>query len=314
MNQIGSIAVIGAGAVGLYYGGRLAKAGHEVHFFTRGDAAALRERGLHVRSHHGDFQIQASEIHAYDRIDAMPRTDWIVSTLKATAKPHYRELIAPLLRDGTPIVALQNGIGNEEELAKHFGTERILGAIAYVCIHRTAPGQIHHSAQGDLKIGEFGRPVSARATALTDALKLANVPAAAVDDLRYFRWHKQIWNIAFNGLGAALDLDCAQLIATPEGRDLLATVMREVIRAAGAVGVQFEASMVDFQINRTHALGAYKTSMHLDRLAGRAMEIEAIVGEPIRQAAAAGVTDLPALAAVYQSLNAIDAANRAGCA
>jgi 2-dehydropantoate 2-reductase len=308
--SLGSIAIVGAGAIGLYYGGRLAQAWHEVHFFTRSDAAALRQRGLRVKSHHGDFQIPPEAVHAHDRIDTIPKADWVISSLKATARPHYRELIAPLLKESTPIVALQNGIGNEEELARHFGPERVLGAIAYVCIHRTAPGVIHHSAQGDLKVGEFGRAPSTRAHTLVQSMRAAHIEAAIVEDLRWFRWHKQVWNIAFNGLGAARDLDCRQLLESAAGRSEVRRVMEEVVRAAAAVGVLFDPALVDFQIDRTAGLGAYKTSMHLDRLAGRPMEVDAILGEPIRQARAAGVTDLPALAALHAELLALDASNR----
>jgi 2-dehydropantoate 2-reductase len=306
VKQIGSIAVIGAGAVGLYYGGRLAHAGHEVHFYTRSDGAALRVRGLSARSHHGDFCIPADSIHAYDELDKMPKVDWVISALKSTARTHYRELIAPLVGARTQVVALQNGLGNEEELARHFGAENVLGAIAYVCIHRTASGVIHHSAQGDLKVGEFGRPVSDRVRLLVDAMREAKILATAVEDLRYHRWHKQVWNIAFNGLGAARDLDCAQLLASEPNRQLVRAVMEDVVRAAAAVGVRFDDGLVDFQISRTAGLGSYKTSMHLDRLAGRPMEIEAILGEPIRQAEAAGVTDLPALKGLYAELREIN--------
>jgi 2-dehydropantoate 2-reductase len=305
VKQLGSIAILGAGAVGLYYGGRLAQAGHEVHFHTRSDAGVLRANGLRARSHHGDFAIPPSSIRAYEDPRKMPKVDWVISTLKSTARAHYHDLIKPLVHEQTRIVALQNGLGNEEELAKHFGSERILGAIAYVCIHRTSPGTVDHSAQGDLKVGEFDRPLSERLRQLVDAMREAKIEASAVDDLKHHRWHKQVWNVAFNGLGAARDQDCAQLLSSEAGRQSVRAVMRDVVRAAASVGVRFEESLIDYQITRTAGVGAYKTSMHLDRLAGRAMEIEAIVGEPIRQAEAAGVTDLPALKALYAELNAL---------
>lgn len=305
VKQLGSIAILGAGAVGLYYGGRLAEVGHDVHFFTRSDAVSLQKHGLRARSHHGDFSIPADAVHAYDDLAKMPKVDWVISTLKSTARQHYRDLVEPLAREGTRIVALQNGLGNEEMLARHFGPENVIGAIAYVCIHRTAPGVVNHTAEGDLKVGEFGRPVSDRVEALVDAMREAKIPATAIDDLKYQRWHKQVWNIAFNGLGAARNMDCAQLLSTAEGRSTVRAVMEDVVRAAAAVGVKFKDGLVDFQINRTAGIGAYKTSMHLDRLAGRAMEVEAIIGEPIRQAEAAGVTDLPALRALYAELSAL---------
>lgn len=308
MKDIGTIAIIGAGAVGLYYGGRLAEAGHSVHFHTRSDAEALKANGLQAKSYQGDFRVAAENVHAYADPKSMPKVDWVISTLKSTARERYRELIEPVLRSDTKIVALQNGLGNEEELARHFGAEKVIGAIAYVCIHRTGPGVIHHSAQGDVKVGEFGRPISDRVRTLVEQMRDAKIMASAIDDLKYHRWHKQVWNVAFNGLGAARDQDCAQLLASEKGRASVREVMRDVIRAAGVNGVSFDDGLIDFQIKRTAGVGAYKTSMHLDRLAGRAMEIEAIIGEPIRQAQAKGLEDLPALKSLYAELRQLSEA------
>lgn len=306
MEQLGSIAIVGAGAVGLYYGGRLAAAGHDVHFLSRSDATVLRANGLRVASVHGDFSID--RVNVYADVGAMPRVDWVISTLKATARPSYRALIGPLLKEATPIVALQNGLGNEEELASHFGGQRVLGGIAYVCIHRDVAGVVAHTAQGELKLGEFGRPITPRLTALVETMRSAGIDAHAVDDLRRHRWDKLVWNVPFNGLGAALDLDCAQLMASDAGVAMVRQVVAEVLRAAAAVGLTFDPARVEFTIQRTHTLGAYRTSMQLDRQAGRAMEIDAILGEPIRQAEAAGEFDLPTLRTLRSMLLAIDGA------
>lgn len=304
--MLGSIAIVGAGAVGLYYGGRLAQAGHEVHFLSRTDAAALRAGGLRAASVHGDFALP--DVRAYADAREMPRVDWVISTLKATARPSYRELIGPLLKEETAIVALQNGLGNEEELSTHFGAQRVLGAIAYVCIHRVGPNDVRHTAQGELKIGEHGRPTSPRLVALVEAMRAAKIDAKAVDDLRWHRWDKLVWNIPFNGLGAALDLNCAQLMRSESGIAAVRAVIDDVLKAAAAVGVTFDPKRVNFMVERTHGLGAYETSMQLDRRAGRAMEIDAILGEPIRQAEAAGVADLPTLRALRTMLLAVDGA------
>ena len=311
MKRTDSIAIVGAGAVGLYYGGRLAAAGHDVHFFTRSDAFAIHANGIRVESVHGDLTLAAGEVHAYDDVARMPRVDVVISTLKATARPNYRELIAPLLHDDTAIVALQNGLGNEEALATHFGASRVLGAIAYVCIHRVAAGHVRHTAQGELKIGEFGRPISARLTAMVDAMHHAKIDAHAVDDLRHHRWDKLVWNIPFNGLGAAIDLDCAQLMASDEHVARVRTIVDDVLRAASAVGVTIDRDRVAFTIGRTRTLGAYQTSMQLDRRAGRPMEIDAIVGEVIRQGEAAGSGPLKMLRELRAMLLAVDA-GRAG--
>ena len=306
MKPSDSIAIVGAGAVGLYYGGRLARAGHDVHFFTRSDAATIARDGIRVESIHGDFAIGAGSVRAYDDVSQMPRVDWVISTLKATARDAYRDLIGPLLKDETPIVALQNGLGNEDALATHFGGDRVLGSIAYVCIHRVAPGHVRHTAQGELKVGEHGGPASPRLVALVDAMRRAGIDAHAVDDLRWHRWDKLVWNVPFNGLGAALDLDCAKLLASEAGVKLVRQVIDDVLRAAEAVGVRVDPARVKFMVDRTHGLGAYRTSMQLDRRAGREMEIDAIVGEVIRQGEAAGSGRLTTLRMLEAMLRAID--------
>jgi 2-dehydropantoate 2-reductase len=310
VNANDSIAIVGAGAVGLYYGGRLARAGHAVHFLSRSDADAIRDNGIRAQSIHGDFTLAGSEVHVHDDVATMPKVDWVISTLKATARPSYRGLIGPLLKDETPIVALQNGLGNEEELAAHFGPDRVLGAIAYVCIHRVAPGMVTHTAQGELKVGEYGRPISERLAWLVERMRSAKIEAVAVDDLRWHRWDKLVWNVPFNGLGAALDLDCAQLMASDAGLAAVRAIIDDVLRAAAAVGVTFDPKRVAFMVDRTRGLGAYQTSMQLDRRAGRAMEIDAIVGEVIRQGEAAGCGPLTTLRTLEAMLRAVDGAPR----
>lgn len=281
------IAVVGAGAVGAYYGARLAQHGADVHFYTRSDAAAIREHGLRVQSFAGDFDLKPVQV--YDDTAKMPPARLIIVALKATARRDYVRLVRPIVRDDSIIVCLQNGLGNEEIFADAFGADRVLGAIAYTCINRIGPGQITHTAHGKLRIGEFASRRTTRAQQLADLWRSAQVPADAVEDLRRFRWHKLVWNIPFNGWGAALDLHTAALLAMPTGIQLVRDTMQEVIDAAAALGMTFEPNIIDDQIAKTLEMAAYHSSMQLDRQHRRPMEIDAIFGEPIRQAEAAGV-------------------------
>ena len=149
-----TIVILGTGALGAYYGGRLAQHGHDVHFHTRSDAAAIRARGLIVESVRGDFAIAADRVRVYDDVAAMPKADLVIVTLKCTARPHYRELLEPLVHDRTRVLCLQNGLGNEEAFAEIVGRERVMGGIAFVCINRVAPGHARHSSHGQIKLGE----------------------------------------------------------------------------------------------------------------------------------------------------------------
>jgi 2-dehydropantoate 2-reductase len=263
---------------------------------------------LIVDSVRGDFTIAADRVQVYEDVATMPRADLVIVTLKATAKPHYRALIEPLLHEGTRVLCLQNGLGNEEAFAEIVGRQRVMGGIAFVCINRVAPGHARHSSHGQIKLGEFAGPMTADTRQVVELFASSNIEAAGVDDLRKIRWEKLIWNIPFNGYGAALDLHTAALLRSEAGTTLVRETMHEVIRAGQSVGVDLREDMVERLITTTHDAGDYRTSMHLDRLAGRAMEVDAILAEPIRQAAATGCTDLPRMTALRDVLRAVDGA------
>jgi 2-dehydropantoate 2-reductase len=307
------IAVVGTGAVGAYYGGRLAQHGHDVHFLLRGDYAAVRERGWTVRSHAGDFAIAPAAVHAYDDPARMPKADLVLVTLKTTANAQFERLIGPLVKEGTAILTLQNGLGNEEELARLFGAERVMGGTAFVCINRVGPGVVHHIADGLISIGEFGRPAGERVRGLFEMFNASGIPCRVLEDLRYGRWEKLVWNVPFNGLSAVMNQTTDVLIGTPEGEALVRSIMAEVIEAARGVGAGLPSSLADAKIEQTRRMGAYKTSTHLDVLEGRAMEVEAIFGCPVRAAREAGVAT-PRLEMLYRQVRLRDenrAVNRA---
>jgi 2-dehydropantoate 2-reductase len=283
VTPLNSIAIVGAGALGGYYGGRLARHGFDVHMLLRSDYQDVRERGLRVRSVSGDFSLAPDQLHVYNDAAAMPKVDLVIVTLKSTENAQFKRLITPLLHENTAILTLQNGLGNEDDLARVFGIERVLGGIAFVCINRTAPGELHHTEVGFIRLGEFAGDAgrSARAERIVEMFNASNVKAYVIDGpVRGARWAKLVWNIPFNGLGALLDATTDQLLATEDGTQLVRAVMNEVIAAAAADGIDLPADMPDKQIAATRGMGAYRTSTQIDRQAGRAMEVEAIVSRP----------------------------------
>ena len=303
-----TIAVIGAGAVGAYYGGRLAQHGHDVHFLLRSDYAAVRKYGWTVRSCHGDFELAPDAARAYNDPSEMPKADLVIVTLKTTSNDQYQPLISPLIKDNTAFLTLQNGLGNEARLAELFGQRRVMGGMAFVCINRIEPAVIHHIAEGQVTLGEWGRPAGARVKGVAAMFEAAKVPTRVVDDLAYGRWEQLIWNIPFNGLSATLDQTTDLLLATPEGEELVRSLMREVIAAARAAdNVTLPESLIQAKIDQTRGMGPYKTSSHLDMQAGRPMEVEAIFGYPLRRAQEAGA-QTPLLWGLYRLLKLRDAA------
>jgi 2-dehydropantoate 2-reductase len=302
-----SIAIVGAGAVGGYYGARLAQHGAGVHFLLRSDYDAVKQHGWTIRSCDGDFFLPPQGLHVYNDSRAMPRVDLVIVTLKATANDQYERLIAPLLGETTAILTLQNGLGNEEQLAELFSAPRILGGLAFTCINRVAPGEIHHMDHGLIRLGEINGGPSARAGHICDLFNAAGIRCQVLDSLAYGRWEKLVWNIPFNGLGAAMDQSTDRLIATEEGVELVRSIMLEVIAAANAVGVPLERQLATLKIEHTRSMGAYRSSMQVDRQARRPLETEAILGRPLRLARAAGLS-VPRLEMLYRMVTLADPA------
>jgi 2-dehydropantoate 2-reductase len=146
-----TIAIIGAGAVGLYYGGRLAAAGLPVHFLLRSDYEAISTGGLRVRSCDGDFHLPPAAFGAHRSVDTMPAADVVLVALKSTSNHLYESLLRPVVKSDTAIVTLQNGLGNEDSLAALFGARRVFGGIAFTCINREPGPDARAVAEADLE-------------------------------------------------------------------------------------------------------------------------------------------------------------------
>lgn len=285
-----SIAIIGSGALGLYYGAMLQHAGEEVHFLMRRDLAAVKKGGLSITSANGDFHLD--KVNGYASSTDMPTVDTVIIGLKTFDNHDMEPLIRPLLHETTAILTLQNGLGNEEQLATLFGVKRILGGVAFLCSNRGEPGTVHHLGQGKIRLGEFSEGLSSRACALEERFKRSGVPCEAVADLKKARWEKLVWNIPFNGLCALTQCTTDQLLNHPPSRELIKTLMDEVILAANAQGLSTPIAN-DFAtqlIHLTEGMGNYQPSMMIDRQQLRALELASIYATPLQHAAQQGVS------------------------
>ncbi len=279
------IAVIGAGALGLYYGALLQKAGHDVRFLLRRDFDAVAQRGLTVTSPRGDFHLE--RVQGFREPAAMGPVDLVLVGLKAFANHRLVELVAPLMQRETAVLTLQNGLGNEELLARAFGAERVMGGIAFLCSNRGAPGVVHHLDQGRVRLGEFRAGSSRRAEDLAALFRRADIPCEAVADLRKARWEKLVWNIPFNGLCALTGQTTDRLLAHPATRLQVHAMMQEVIAAGNAQNLTspIDGSFAEKMIAITEGMGSYRPSMMIDRREKRPLELEAIYAIPLRQGA-----------------------------
>jgi 2-dehydropantoate 2-reductase len=302
MKTGGRIAIIGAGAVGCYYGGRLAEHGQDVHFLMRSDYETVTRDGLRLISPLGDAHLK---VQAHRSTQDIGPCDLVIIALKATSNTALLELIPPLLHEKTLLLTLQNGLGNEDFLATHFGTQRVLGGLCFVCINRTAPGQIHHIAQGRINLGEHGGAPRARTEALAEMLRQSQIDCQVEKSLLAARWKKLVWNIPFNGLSiAAGGKDTAAILADPELEKCVRELMTEIITTARELGHSIRFELIHDMIERTRTMTQYRPSSLIDFEEGREVEIESIWGEPLRQAKAAGLA-MPRLSELYQQLKAL---------
>jgi 2-dehydropantoate 2-reductase len=285
------IAVIGAGAVGLYYGAKLQRAGHDVRFLLRRDYDAITAAGLTVTSPAGDFHLE--RVRGFRNSAEMGDVDLVLVALKTVANTHLVDLVRPLMQGDAAVLTVQNGLGNEELLAEAFGAERVLGGVALIGANRGEPGVVHHLAYGAIRFGEFGGGLSGRAERLAAVFNAAGVNCRAVVDLLKIRWEKLVWNIPFNGLCALTGRTPGELLDHPPTRRLIEAIMAEVITAANAQGLSEPIppeSYIEEAIARTEKnTGDFHPSMMIDRLEGRPLELEAIYEIPIQRAAKRGV-------------------------
>lgn len=284
------IAIIGAGAIGLYYGAMLQRAGHEVLFLLRRDYEAITSNGLTVFSYNGDFHL--NNVRGFRETNSMGTVDLVLVCLKTFDNRYMVDLVRPLFSDNTAVLTLQNGLGNEEILAKALGAERVMGGVAQIGCNRGIPGTVHHLAQGAIRIGEFNGGLSDRLKKIAAMFNAAGVKSGAEAEIRHIRWEKLVWNIPFNGLCALTGATPGELLANPFTRRMVASLMTEVIEGAAAQGLQITPDTnqyIDEVLTRTAKAGDYRPSMMIDRLEGRPLELEAIYEIPLRDAKSKGV-------------------------
>jgi len=298
-----SIAIVGSGALGSYYGARLALAGNDVRFLMRGELATVRERGLTLREKDGTRHL--GNVAAFATTGEIGLVDLVFITLKTTANAELARLLPPLLRPTTLVVTLQNGLGNEEHIASIVGADRVLGGLCFIAVTRSTPGELTgFHTPGSLTLGEFNRPPVARTRAVAALLKSAGVNCTAVESLLEARWRKLIWNIPFNGLAVVHNRTTDQVCADPQLSAEARVLMREVQQAAAAFGFAIPDEFLREQYDVTPPMGPYQPSSLVDFRAGREVELDAIWGEPLRRARAAGVAT-PHLEKLFADLSRV---------
>jgi 2-dehydropantoate 2-reductase len=295
------IAVYGAGGVGGYFGGRLARAGAEVHLIARGaHLHALREHGLRVRSVKGDFQVQAQ---ATDDPADVGWCDFVLFCVKTFDTDAAAARLRPLVGEGTAVVSLQNGVENVEKLARVVGEDHVMGGAAFIFAGIAEPGVIVHSG-GPTRItfGELDGRASERAQRLLVWCEQAGFEAELSASIKVVLWAKLAFICAQAGLTAAVRLPIGEIRTVDASWAAFRRLVAEVCAVAEADGSPVPQAAQDSALALAQAIeqGSF-SSLHDDLVAGRCMELEALHGFVVRRAAQHGLT-VPMSEAVYAIL------------
>ena len=295
--------VIGTGAIGGYYGARLAQSGQEVHFLLHRDYEYVCANGLQIDSCNGSFHLDNP--HVYQSTADMPPCDVVLVCLKSINNHLLRQLLPPLLQPSTLVVLIQNGIGVEADVQAMFPDVQLAAGLAFICSAKTEPGRVSHQCYGQINLGNYSCRDEALVQRVVDDFNAAGVKAGLVE-YHEARWKKAVWNMPFNGMTVALHTQTDHLLQHPATRQLIREQMMEVIGAAQHLGVKhLDESFADLMLKMTDEMTPYSPSMRLDYNFHRPMEITYIYARPIEIAKNAGFP-MPKLEMLMQELEFLD--------
>lgn len=279
------IAILGAGALGCYYGARLVEAGEDVTFILRSAYEPVREHGLKINSVHGDIYLPQPHI-ARTPEECGP-VDLVIVCWKSTCNDKLPAALPPLLHAGTRVLTFQNGMGNAEAVSAIVPAERVLIGLCFVCAMMDTPGIVNHLEGGDI---QFAPAVAsdaglAQAEELVELFTRAHIPSTAFRDAERILWCKLSWNIPFNGLCVALGgIDVQQLFTMPEQVERARDIMLEICTTAELRGFPLPMDIVQKQMERTAVMGPFVPSSAVDYNRRRPVEYDAIWGRTLLRA------------------------------
>lgn len=296
-----TVTVVGCGAIGLFYGVMLKKAGLNVQFLLRSDYSIVKNQGVKIIS--SVFGEISETVQAFNKPGDLEKADLVIVGLKTTANNYLRDILPSVTDNESYVLTLQNGLGNEELIEEVISSDKIIGAVAFVCLNRIAPGIVEHSSFGHLKAGGYSSDFDLSVlNNISSLFAVSGIDCQISDNMNQLKWEKLIWNVPFNGLSAALGgTDTEKMLEFAPTKNLVENLMHEVIRAASTQGIDLSVDLVKANIDRTLKMGPYLTSMCLDYKNRQPVEVESIIGEPIRRTS--GQIDLPFMESLYASLS-----------
>jgi 2-dehydropantoate 2-reductase len=296
------IAIAGTGGLGGYYGAMLARAGHEVACIARGaHLRAIQEQGLTLRSEEaGEFTVAVA---ASDDPREIGPVDLVLFGVKSYDTEALAARLPPLMGPGTMVLSLQNGVDNEERIARIVGEGAVLGGVVYRTAHVAAPGVIVEGGlAGRIRFGELTGGISPRAERLLATFHAAGLAAELCPDIRIVLWEKFLSIIAGGSLSGLTRLPYRALCSYPDTFALCRGMMEEAVAVARALGVRLPDDAIERQLAvLAEASPSVRSSLSRDLAAGRRIEIEALNGAIVRLGREHGVPT-PLNFAVYAAL------------
>jgi 2-dehydropantoate 2-reductase len=295
------LAVYGPGGIGGYFGGRMALAGADVHLIARGShLEALQRRGLKVTSPNGDFEVN---LPASGEPSDIGPCDYVLFCVKSFDTDDAASRLGPLIGDATAVISFQNGVDNEERIARAVGSGHVMGGAAYIFSRVVEPGVVAHTG-GPARIvfGEMDGSISDRAKRFLDLCERANIDAALSDHMGRVLWDKFAFICAQAGMTAAVRLPIGEVRAVTESLAAFKRIVEEVCAVAAADGIELPADSPDRHARFAESLepSGY-SSLYDDLTNGRRMEVEALHGTIVRRARRHGIP-VPVSETIYAIL------------
>jgi 2-dehydropantoate 2-reductase len=296
------IAAMAAGAVGGYFGGRLAAAGHDVFFIARGaQLAALRQNGLRIDSTLGDLHLP--KVNATSDPKEVGPVDIVLFAVKLWDTEAAAEMARPLVRPETRVITLQNGVDSVERIAPILGGDKVAGGIAYIASVVSAPGVVAHSSQfAQMRCGRIDGRTDPQMTAFAQAAQAAGIDIALSDSIDVDRWKKFVFLVGLSAATGATRHPLGAILADSDTRAFFQHLMQEVVAVGRAKGVALPA---DFAADRMKFAEAappdFKASLLHDLERGNRIELDWLSGKVVELGRAFGVAT-PANAAAYAVL------------
>ena len=292
------IAVMGAGAVGGYFGGVLAHCAEDVSLIVRGShLQAIREHGLTVGSHWGSFTVDAV---ATDQPAEVGEVDLVLYCVKLYSNPEALPTMAPLIGPRTTILTIQNGVTSGEAIAAVYGRERVLQGATYIEAEIEAPGHIAQSGStARIEFGEDDGARSERVDAIEEMLHQPGIQVEVSDDIASTLWTKLVSVGAIGTVMTAARSTLSQVLEGSEGKGTIRTVMEEIVAVGQSRGVKFQTGVVEQKLQAGIAEAQeFRSSLQFDLNNGKPLELDELLGAVVRMAHEAGIPVAASIALV----------------